>query len=246
MQNIKLFRTIEIEISSPCNLRCKTCPNGANSRPYGELPLSVIKDITLKLEDIEYTGVFSPHFYNEPLLDKRLIEILSFARAHLPRAKIFLFTNFTLMTVTLFRKLLPLVNRFIVTIDEPVIKKAVDSITKNLNQDELKMIHKRSILTNNSFSNRAGAVSLNSCRMKRLTTCFFSKDYMTIDAFGDVHLCCNDYHGEAVYGNVLERNFLDIWFSPDYSTAREEGFQSAHPLCEKCKWGKWNDLIGEL
>ena len=238
MQNKKLFKTIEIEISTPCNLRCTTCPNRENSRPYAELPLSVIKEIILSLEKLGYSGAFSPHFYNEPLLDKRLLEILSFARIHLPKAKIFLFTNFTLMTVNLFRKLIPLVNRFIVTIDEPVIKKAVDSITKDLNQDENKMIDMRSILTNNSFSNRAGAINSTGCRMNKLTRCFFSRDYMTIDALGDVHLCCNDYHGEAVYGNVLEKNFLDIWFSPEYTAAREKGFQSAHPLCERCEWGE--------
>lgn len=231
-----LFKAIEIETNTACNLTCKTCPNKVTKRPFAELPFHVIEDILDGLARIEYSGIISPHFYNEPMLDKRLDSILALARRQLPKAYIFLFTNFTLMTVDRYRKLFPLVDKFIVTIDEPIIENAVDSVKNGLSVSELEKLETRSIINKKALSNRAGAIRLKNHKMKKRKRCSFPQDYMTIDASGNVHLCCNDYYGRAVYGNIIEKDFLTIWFSREFRDARRAGYHTLHPLCEDCVW----------
>jgi 2-deoxy-scyllo-inosamine dehydrogenase (SAM-dependent) len=234
----ELFRSIEIETITTCNLRCESCPNKYHSRPYAELPTEIIKGILRELEDIKYQGVFSPHFYNEPLSDTRLVDILDFARKTLTKAKIILFTNFTLMTTDYYRRLFPLVDKFLITDDELIIRESVKRVSKELDIHELKKIKTRRLLKNGAFSNRAGSVTSGLKNLKKLEKCPFSRYYMTIDAYGDVHLCCNDFFSRAVFGNVKNQNFLDIWFSKDYTQAREAAYNVSHPLCKECMWGE--------
>ena len=234
----ELFKSIEIETITTCNLRCESCPNRYHSRPHAELPIDIIKGILRELGDMNYQGIFSPHFYNEPLLDPRLFDILDFARKTLAKAKIILFTNFTLMTTDYYRRLFPLVDKFLVTDDESIIREAIDRVSKELDIHELKKIKRRRLFNSGPSSNRAGSVPSRSNNLKKLEKCPFSRYYMTIDAYGDVHLCCNDYFSRAVFGNVKDQNFLDIWFSKDYTLAREAAYNVSHPLCEECKWGE--------
>ena len=168
-----LFKAMEIEISTPCNLQCETCPNKHTRRPFAELPFSVIKDVIHGLACLEYDGIISPHFYNEPMLDQRLNSILELMRRRLPRACICLFTNFTLMTADRYRELFPLVDKFIVTIDEQCIKEAVDSVQNKLTVSELEKLKTRSLINQKAVSNRAGAVRLRDHKMKKLKNCLF-------------------------------------------------------------------------
>ena len=232
--NPPLFQALEVEISSPCNLKCETCPNKEHRRPKTELPIETIQRIILELSKLGFQGSFSPHFYNEPLLDKRLSDILAFVRQHLPKVTINLFTNFTPMTVELYRRLLPLVDEFIVTSDQPEVQQAVAKITAGLTNEELTKLRTRS-LKETGISNRAGAMDVGNTPQQRMTNCVFVNS-MIIDAWGDVHLCCNDYFGKALFGNVKEQSLSDIWFSEEYVQARKLGAKGKHPLCTTCYW----------
>lgn len=229
-----LFQALEVEISSPCNLRCRTCPNKDHERPRAELPMEVLSSMVAELAEMNYQGAFSPHFYNEPLMDPRLVDILTMVRAGLPGVTINLFTNFTLMTAELYRALLPVVDEFIVTVDEPVVLKKVERISAELTEEEKRKLRVRSI-ADGGLSNRAGALDMDGKETVRPEACGFV-DYMVVDAFGDVHLCCNDYFGKAVYGNVKEQGIRDIWFSEKFVQARRKARKLQHPLCKGCFW----------
>ncbi|WP_308734195.1 SPASM domain-containing protein [Humidesulfovibrio sp.] len=228
-----LFQTLELETFSPCNLKCKTCPNQIHRRSRQELPLDVIEPMIQELMALGYSGCFSPHFYNEPLLDPRLPVILRLVHQSLPKTKIKLFTNFTLMTLELYRTLLPLVDSFIVTVDQPEVQAAVDKLTPKLSPKELTKLHLRSIVAS-GLSNRAGALPLDG-PVRAMRQCSFVNN-MTVDAWGEVHLCCNDYFGKATFGNVKARALASIWHDPDYVQARRLGSRAAHALCRDCCW----------
>lgn len=54
---------------------------------------------------------------------------------------------------------------------------------------------------------------------------------------GSVSACCYDYDGKYVFGNVNEKNFLDIWNSPKYRYYREKLICNKKlKLCEKCAY----------
>lgn len=231
----ELFSCIEVEISSPCNLRCASCPNAQHPRKRAALPTELLADLFEQLRAMDFAGIFSPHFYNEPLMDRRLEDILRLFKERVPGASVYLFTNFTLMTPDRFDKLAPSVDRFVVTIDEPAVQKAYESLWPRLDPVHREKIATRS-LVGTAISNRAGAVQVPGQTLHSPTYCSLARQYMTIDALGQVHLCCNDYHGQAVYGNVHEQTLLEIWSAPAYVAARELGFQGKHPLCAQCLW----------
>jgi 2-deoxy-scyllo-inosamine dehydrogenase (SAM-dependent) len=159
------------------------------------------------------------------------------ARKALPSARMRMFSNFTLMTPETYRSLYPWVDSFIVTVDEPVIRKAVEALAAELPPDERNKILARS-LNEVGLSNRAGLVDVRHEKMRRPHRCMFALDHVDIDASGDVHLCCNDYESRAVFGNVKSQSLTDIWFSDEYKRMRAEfaagGFP--HSICKDCYW----------
>lgn len=44
--------------------------------------------------------------------------------------------------------------------------------------------------------------------------------FINVNWKGDVVLCCNDYHGDVVLGNVDEQSLVDIWNSPKMNAFR--------------------------
>jgi radical SAM protein with 4Fe4S-binding SPASM domain len=233
-EKIPLFTNLEIEISSSCNLKCATCPNKNNKRKSAKLPTDLIYSIILELGKLGYDGVFSPHFYNEPLLDPRLYDILPFVKENVPNSKTWLFTNFTLMTNELYCKLYDIVDEIWVTTHEPVVRRAVEELLPHLPEDKLSKLKTGSIMDTELW-NRGGSLTEFDDKLQPVKTCMFPERYMTIDAYGNVHLCCNDYSGKAIFGNIFENSFLDIWYSEDYSRARRRASVAEHPLCRNCR-----------
>jgi 2-deoxy-scyllo-inosamine dehydrogenase (SAM-dependent) len=233
----RIFSQVSVETNTRCNLRCRTCPNKDHERPFAELSTPVFTRVLTELSRLGFAGLFAPHFYNEPLMDVRIIELLRLARMHLPQARIRLFSNFTLMTPETYRSLFALVNEFVVTVDEPVIKKAVEDLAARLTPYERTKILARS-LEQVGVSNRAGMVEVAHERMHRPDKCPFALRHVDIDAYGDVHLCCNDYESKAVLGNVNSTSLQDIWYGDAYRDLRR-GFargEFPHSICKDCLW----------
>jgi radical SAM protein with 4Fe4S-binding SPASM domain len=60
---------------------------------------------------------------------------------------------------------------------------------------------------------------------------------MTVLVNGDVALCCLDYSGKEVLGNVIQDRMMDIWNNARYNELRQlhrESRQSEIPLCSNC------------
>ncbi len=232
-----LFSHVNVECNSLCNLRCKTCPVSIKKRPFAELSNHALQSIVADLKQIGYSGNFSPHFYNEPLLDLRLIEFLSFTKKNLPQVTISLFSNFTRMTPETFRRLCASTDRFVATIDETAIWESVSRLMSNITPDERKRIVTRS-LHRVGLSNRAGLIAASHEALQKPRQCIFALQHIDIDAFGNVHLCCNDYEGRAVFGNIYEKGLVEIWQAPEYVRVRRDISEGrpGHPLCADCTW----------
>jgi len=59
---------------------------------------TLFRKIVLELKTLHFTGIFRPHFYNEPLLDERLPDLMQFTKRHLPYCRIHLFSNGDFLT----------------------------------------------------------------------------------------------------------------------------------------------------
>jgi radical SAM protein with 4Fe4S-binding SPASM domain len=60
---------------------------------------------------------------------------------------------------------------------------------------------------------------------------------LNINWKGDGILCCNDYHGEEVFGNIADRSLVEIWNDMrlhEIRAALQDKDRSTVPLCAKC------------
>ncbi|MBU1121026.1 radical SAM protein, partial [Candidatus Micrarchaeota archaeon] len=101
-KTLDMFDAVEIETNTECNRKCVNCPNFLFEREKGLMETNLYKKIINELSETKYNGRLSPHFYNEPLLDKRLLLLMSYTRDKLPEAFICVYTNGDLLDRKLF------------------------------------------------------------------------------------------------------------------------------------------------
>ncbi|GIX49442.1 MAG: radical SAM protein [Candidatus Tectimicrobiota bacterium] len=90
---VALFTRIQIQTVSWCNRSCAFCPSGKFPVPKAFMPLEVYRRVIDQLAELEFAGRLSPYLMNEPLLDKRLPELIAYARQRCPQSWIAINTN---------------------------------------------------------------------------------------------------------------------------------------------------------
>lgn len=245
----KPIKFVEIETTSACNLSCKYCPNFTAEqsgllRQKKLMTESLYKRIVDDLSSIRFRGRFSPHFYGEPLLDKRLPHFVSYAKQKLPGAMIQIFTNGELLNVEILKKL--------IEAGMDAIKICQHTNTPNSNRDAALAFVKRElpdyfrnsveyvdIINANDFyfTNRGGLVNVNELPTpkEKLVSCKLAQG-LTIDVEGNVVLCCNDYYSKHKFGNLAEMKIKELWHQKNYRKVRaltKAGFWPTE-MCKIC------------
>ena len=226
--NIPLFSHIEIETINRCNGSCSFCPVNHKDDPREKAIMSepLFKSIVGQLEEINYSGRFTTFSNNEPLLDERIIEFNRYAREHLPKARMHLYTNGTLMTLEKFSALVDILDELIIDNYQQELKliKPCQEIERYCEEHpELKskvtiVLRKpKEILTS-----RGGTAP----NRKELTE--YSKDrcvlpfkQIIVRPTGQISLCCNDALGKYTLGDLSKDKLLDVWYGPKFSMVRK-------------------------
>ncbi|MDC1175385.1 radical SAM protein, partial [Bacteriovoracaceae bacterium] len=158
VNELDIFKIIEIEINSNCNMACSYCPNSIGERAEkGDMDEGVFEKILDSLQEISFNGIVSFHFYNEPLLSKNIDRYASLLKARLPDVRLQIYTNGTLLTRKRFFELIDSgIDAFNVTKHEDVDDNYIfDKTYESLNEEERKRV-----VYNNykqiDLSNRAG------------------------------------------------------------------------------------------
>lgn len=240
------FVFVEIETSTACNLRCRYCPNSVSERGLiknnRQMPESLFYRLVDELAEMGFEGDFHAHFFNEPLLDERLPDLLSYVRGKLDRCKIALFTNGLLLSLEKYLKLVEAgVDAMEITRHTGADPPYIDEILKyrELNGDDgIELKYKREGVQEDIIFNRCGAIPLRRILKKDLG-CTWPSYYLTINYKGDVLLCCNDYFASFPIGNVTHQSIREVW-EKSYNRAlrrhiRED--QNKVEICRKCKVG---------
>lgn len=225
--NQTLFNHVEVETINRCNGVCGFCPvNKKNdTRQKAVMKEDLFKNIVQQLHDIDYTGRFTTFSNNEPLLDERIIDFNLYARKNLPKARLHMFTNGTLLTLEKFKVLAE-------CLDELVIDNYRDDLELIKPCKEIKeycelhpeLIEKVTIVLrkpNEILTSRGG----NAPNRKELIQ--YSKDrcvlpfkQMIIRPTGKISLCCNDALGEYTLGDASKEKLIDIWYVEKYKMVR--------------------------
>ena len=100
-------RAVEFQTLSVCNAKCLFCPHSSSPEliPHGRMEDALIHKIVNECSR-HLVGRISPYLTNEPLMDKRMPDILRLIRKKVPFAKTKINTNASLLTEEMSRKIL--------------------------------------------------------------------------------------------------------------------------------------------
>lgn len=227
------FRGVFIETSTYCNRRCEYCPNSINPMPVGFMDEAMFKEVIAQLKKINFSATLCYHFFNEPLLDKRLAGFVSYARRNLPACIHRIFTNGDFLTLEKASELIEAgVSEFLITIhdrDEKDLRAKLEPVAK---KHPTRLIIQS--IRGGPLSNRGGAIEV-PIREER-TTCTSYLENLMIDYQGNVLLCCQDFYRQHKFGNIMHDQITSIWNKPAFSMLRKELRQGVArlELCKKC------------
>lgn len=226
-----IFIALDIEINSKCNIKCSYCPVSKESRGNEFMSDALFAKILDDLSSIPYRGRISPHFYGEPTLDSRLVNLMALARKKVPGAQLIIHTNGIGLTRALYRELVSIgVNGFLITRHLSKWPKNVLDIQSH-EADSTKFLRMHD-LENSVLFNRGGTVTPKKSR--RLKRCFYLSDEIAITHDGEI-VCTNDFHVTESFGNVRHQHLIEeIWMGEAFIKSRKE-LQRGRFTMEVCK-----------
>jgi len=228
---------VAIEISSLCNRKCKWCPNSKQDREEAYLETELYYKIIADLEGFD--GEICFHLYNEPLLDKRLVEFIKYAKDKLPQVKPYIATNGDFMTYKLWGRLKDAgLSYALITQYDDKVSRRIQNIQRELPDDNS---FKVQIFSKKSYGNRAGALEQTRNNELPLSIpCARPFFQLCINYKGQAILCCNDYYGDVIPGDLHNTHWRDIWYGDILKYYRERlshGDRASLPLCRSCDMG---------
>lgn len=260
IDNMPVFDLIEIETQNRCNGECAFCPVNKHEpqREYARMSDELFKKIIEDLEHIDYSGKLCLSSNNEPFIDGRIVDFAIYARKHLAKAEIYLWTNGSLVTKEQIDNILPALNYMYIdayssdgTIPQSIMDIYDYLISKNQNivkiYDYINFKNKYKVIifkrdSREIKSSRGGQApnkkSINKVIKRKCDLIFNS---MVIRPTGEVSLCCCDALGKYNMGNVSIENVIDVWKkSATFKKVRREmqnNGRKSLDLCKNCDFG---------
>lgn len=271
-----LPRIIHLETRSRCNGQCTFCLAAVKTdpRPDSTMPDTLIDKILTELSDLDFNNRLSLYNNNEPLMDKRIFDIVGKARQMLPKAYLEIKTNGKSLTL---EKTLRLFNAGLdmlyINDYQPSSEVEADRHRPNIINllNELKDIRRfkghfsgghyseRIISTlrseDDTLYNRAGTSPNTQKTSDPLKSpCLRGFEMMTIDPSGNVGLCSDDVLISTNMGNVSQTSIHSIWTSPAYDSVRQSllaGDRTCKSACQVCNnkghtWEIFHELNPEI
>lgn len=228
---------IVIETSEKCNRYCDFCPNSIYKQSNGFMTIDLFHKIILELAEINYSSILCLHLYNEPLLDRRLLSLISFARKQLPNTTIMFSTNGDRLTLDLWKDLRRKGLDFaIIGQYDGVMNPNIKEIKTAIPDIEQPAFNVR--VSTDLTNTRGGLVNRNIIPEEPLSECCSRVFFQLIIRFsGLAVLCCEDYLNEIILGDAKTQNVVDIWTGRkanevrDYLARKDRHFAKACTHC---------------
>ena len=261
-----LPRIIHIETRTRCSGRCSFCLASVLTDPRNDelMDMSLFLKIIKDLKSLNYNNRLSLYNNNEPLLDKRIFEMISICRQELPNSFIEIKTNARSLT---FEKLLELFNSGLDYIyindyvDEKSFKmKTFSKRVQNLKNEISKTRRFKGQNENGTYErisialrfegevlnsragtapNRKEVFSNSSEWNSKKLLCFRPFEMITINPKGKIALCSEDLLFSEIMGDVNTESIKDIWMSEKYFEVRKKllnGNRNCKSTCSKCDY----------
>lgn len=237
-----LFRHVEIETFNRCNGGCGFCP--VNRREDTRTPVKMTEElfssILRQLAALDYRGELCLYSNNESLLDDRIEAFTARARAELPRARILLSTNGTLLTPERYRALVDNVDVLYVNnyCDDFTLTPgnvAIVALAKT-RDDWWRKTHVVVRYEKELMSSRGGQAPNRGKGAAVDCGCPHPAEQLIIRPDGGVSLCCNDALGIMTLGDLSRQSVEEVWRGPAFEEMRGKILHGRDgvPLCRRC------------
>jgi len=242
-ENLQLFNHIEIETYNRCNGVCDFCPVSAQweTRPKQKMEMRLFYKIIDELAELNYSGRLALFSNNEPFLDDRILEMHEYAHRKLPKARMHLFTNGTLLTLEKFIKIMEYLDELIIdNYNQELDLIPPVKVIKDYCEEHPELVKKVTISLRKPkevLATRGGDAPNRQEQISyKDTTCVNPFIQMVIRPDGKVSLCCNDPLGKNTLGDLNKNSLVEVWYGEKFTKVRaaiKKGRQFwAH--CEFC------------
>ncbi len=224
-----LFEHVEIETINRCNGVCDFCPVSVKHdiREKKVMEEALFKRIIDQLAQISYSGRLATFSNNEPFLDKRIIDFNKYAREKLPRAKMHLFTNGTLLSLDKFIEIVKYLDELIIDNYDQDLKLGKNSETiKKYCEEHPTLKEKVTIVLRrpHEILTSRGGDAPNRVNMPSYpdASCVLPFKQLIIRPDGKVSLCCNDPYGRSTLGDLTKQTLMEVWEGKEFREIRRK------------------------
>ncbi|SEA10771.1 Iron-sulfur cluster-binding domain-containing protein [Pseudobutyrivibrio sp. ACV-2] len=240
---VPLFDHVEIETINRCNGVCAFCPVNRNQDPreYAIMSELLFKKIIDELSELDYQGKLACFSNNEPFLDPNIIDRLKYAREKLPKARMHLFTNGTLLTLEKFLQVVDYLDELIIdNYNQELELISNNKIIAAYCENHPELINKVTIVlrkSNEVLSSRGGdAPNHEMDSTFEDVRCALPFKQLIIRPTGEVSLCCNDPLGRDTLGDLSTQSLKEVWYGKRFNEVREALYKGRGnwPHCKYC------------
>jgi MoaA/NifB/PqqE/SkfB family radical SAM enzyme len=212
---------LSVEINSHCNRTCAWCPNHSGNREEAYLDIGIIQSVLEQCKG--YVKDMNFNNFNEPCLDPRLVDIVKLAKSILGSSTVlYLNTNGDLLTRALYDQLREAGLALFNISDYDAAHRINFTPTHTLQDVQL--------------YNRAGQAGAPTPQpLKKRCPKPFSE--FVVNYKGQAVLCCSDYRGDVILGDLRTDSVRDIWHGEILTRYREQLNQNNREgltLCSVC------------
>ncbi|MCF7919145.1 MAG: SPASM domain-containing protein [Candidatus Cloacimonetes bacterium] len=225
--------SVNIETISTCNRTCSFCFNDPRfeKRPQGKMETETFHRIIDQLAEINFSGRIGPHFFNEPLLDARLPELIKYTCSKLPWAWIQINSNGDFLREDNFLELLAAgVNYFFITNYDETEKPELNTLQRKY-PSYIKVVNNSEMWR----TDRGGEIFQKNKVLN--APCLRPSAQLVVNWQGEMLLCCMDFYARYSFGNLETASFPEILNSLKYRSVVAEIAQSRQngfDICHNC------------
>ncbi|MDN5126631.1 radical SAM protein [Aliarcobacter butzleri] len=229
LDDFPIFSIVEFNLFGNCNRNCSFCPVSDTSfykKTKDAISVELYEKIMQDLASIKYKGKLLYSAFCEPLLHKKIEELIFLSKKYLPNCRVEIVSNGDLITTKKLKKLFEagLDTISISMYDGPHQILHFENMMNEANLTKEQVILRRRYFDGDNFgitiSNRAGLIDSNQYRDKNeqkiidlplKSNCFYPFYMTLIDYNGDMLLCPHDWKKTTVIGNLAKNNIWDLW-----------------------------------
>jgi len=219
---------VSLELSNQCNFSKihKKCPV-SRYKEKKVLETEIVYKVLDELSSYDFSGEIDFHRYNEPMIDKRLFDFIEYTNKVLPKAKISILTNGSLLNQQVFEKL-EKYNIWLLTVSSYTFKEH-DRLIKLKTSIPYKVYYSH-LDDREDIYHRS---EINSTK-----PCYATIRDITINCYGDLSICCLDWQNLFTFGSLASQSLKEILSSPAFLEVHRDLFNGNRKLgiCQRCDW----------